>query len=183
MENARIAEIFSEIADLLELKGGNEFRVRSYRNAARTVSELPQRLGDLVAGESDLTALPNIGKSTAGKIREIVERGTCKRLEELHQEIPEGLTKLLKVPQLGPRKAAQLYRELSVQSLDDLRKAAEDKKIRELEGMGAKTEEKILEGIKTLEGSSGRIPYHTAAQYAESLGKLLDGMDAVKQWE
>ena len=183
MENARIAEIFSEIADLLELKGGNEFRVRSYRNAARTVSELPQRLADLVAEEEDLTGLPNIGKSTADKIREIVERGTCKRLEDLRAEIPEGLTELLQVPQLGPRKASQLYRELEIQSLGDLRQAAEDKKIRDLEGMGAKTEEKILEGIETLASSTGRILYHTAAQYAESLGKLLDGMDAVKQWE
>ena len=183
MENARIAEIFSEIADLLELKGGNEFRVRSYRNAARTVSELPQRLEEMVGKDADLTELPNIGKSTADKIREIVERGTCKRLEDLHEEIPEGLTELLSVPQLGPRKASQLYRELQIQSLDDLRKAAEEQKIRELEGMGAKTEEKILEGIKTLQSSSGRIPYHTAAQYAEALGKLLDGMDAVKQWE
>jgi DNA polymerase (family 10) len=183
VENARIAEILSEIADLLELKGGNEYRVRSYRNAARTVSELPQRLEEMVAQEEDLTELPNIGKSTADKIREIVERGTCKRLEDLHEEVPEGLTELLGVPQLGPRKAAQLYRELSVQSLEDLKKAAEDEKIRDLEGMGAKTEEKILEGIQTLSSSSGRIPYHTAAQYAESLGKLLDGMDAVKQWE
>jgi DNA polymerase (family X) len=183
MENARIAEIFSEIADLLELKGGNEFRVRSYRNAARTVSELPQRLEEMVARDADLTELPNIGKSTAEKVREIVERGTCKRLEDLREEIPEGLTELLQVPQLGPRKASQLYRELEIQSLDDLRKAAEEKKIRDLEGMGAKTEEKILEGIETLASSTGRIPYHTAAQYAESLGKLLDGMDAVKQWE
>ena len=183
MENARIAEIFSEIADLLELEGGNEFRVRSYRNAARTVSELPQRLEEMVGKDTDLTELPNIGKSTADKIREIVERGTCKRLEDLHEEVPEGLTELLSVPQLGPRKASQLYRELQIQSLDDLRKAAEEQKIRELEGMGAKTEEKILEGIKTLQSSSGRIPYHTAAQYAEALGKLLDGMDAVKQWE
>jgi DNA polymerase (family 10) len=183
MENARIAEIFGKIADLLELKGGNEFRVRSYRNAARTLSELPQRLEELVSRGEDLTELPNIGKSTAEKIREIVERGTCKRLEELRKEVPEGLTELLAVPQLGPRKASQLHRELSIQSLEDLRKAAEEKKIRDLEGMGVKTEEKILEGIRMLSSSSGRILYHTADQYAASLGKLLDGVEAVKQWE
>ncbi len=183
MENARIAEIFSEIADLLELKGGNAFRVRSYRNAARTVSELPQRLEDMVFEKADLTELPNIGEGTAEKIREILDRGTCKRLEDLHEEVPQGLTDLLRIPQLGPRKAAQLYRELSVQSLEELKKAAEDKKVRKLSGMGAKTEQKILEGIQGLEASSGRILFHTASQYVKALGDLLSSMETVVQWE
>ena len=183
MENARIADIFSEIADLLELQEANAFRVRSYRNAARTVQESPRRIEDLVAEGADLTELPNIGKSTADKMREIVEHGTCKRVEALRKEIPEGLPELLQVPQLGPRKVAQLHRELNIQSLDDLRKAAEAGKIRDLEGMGAKTEQNILEGIQTLDTASGRILYHTASQYVESLGALFDAMDAVEQWE
>ncbi|MFP4036273.1 MAG: DNA polymerase/3'-5' exonuclease PolX, partial [Desulfobacteraceae bacterium] len=183
MENARIAKLFNEIADLLELQGGNEFRVRSYRSAARTVDELPERLEDLVSRGEDPAGLPNIGKSTAGKIREILERGTCRTLEDLRKEVPAGLTELLRVPQLGPKKAALLYRSLGVGSLEELRSAAESGSIRDLPGMGVKTEENILRGLKTLESAAGRILYHTAAQYAAALGRLLENTGSVVKWE
>ncbi len=183
MENTRIADIFDKIADLLELTGGNEFRVRSYRNSARTIRDLSQDIEDLVADGGDLTDLPNIGEGTAEKVREILERGTCERLENLEKEVPPELTKLLQVPQLGPKKAAQLHKELSVNSLDDLRKAAEEGRIRDLPGMGKKTEENILAGLRTIDTASGRILYHEAADYVRSLTKLFDGIEAIKQSE
>ncbi|MFW6107372.1 MAG: DNA polymerase/3'-5' exonuclease PolX [bacterium] len=183
MENAQIAQIFDEIADLLELQEANPFRVRSYRNAARTVRDLSDRLADMAEEGKDLSKLPNIGQRTGEKIREILERGTCSRLEELLEEVPEELTDLMKVPQLGPRKAKLLYDTLEVESLDDLRKACEDHRVRDVEGMGAKTEENILEGIRTLEATSGRILYREAADHVESLGRHLDGLDALRRWE
>ncbi|HKK52748.1 MAG TPA: helix-hairpin-helix domain-containing protein, partial [Myxococcota bacterium] len=157
MENAQIADVFDEIADLIELRGGNEFRVRSYRSAARTARDLSARLADLVEQEEDLSKLPHIGQSTADKIREIVETGSCRRLEELREEIPSGVAKLMAVPQLGPRKAMEIHEELEVVDLEGLREACEDHRIRELDGMGPRTEENILKGIEVLQVASGRF--------------------------
>ncbi|MFO8013915.1 MAG: DNA polymerase/3'-5' exonuclease PolX [Phycisphaerae bacterium] len=183
MENAQVAEIFDEIADLIELDEGNAFRIRSYRSAARTVRDLSERLEDLLDRGKDLSDLPNIGESTAEKIHEILDTGTCRRLEEMRQKVPPALVDLMRVPNLGPRKAMQLHRELDVESLDDLRKACEREKVRGLEGFGAKTEEKLLKGLKTLEAASGRFLYKAAADHVESLGRHLDGLGAVKRWE
>lgn len=182
MENAQVADIFDEIADLIELTGGNAFRVRSYHNAARTIRGLSGRLADLVAAGEDLTDLPNIGESTAGKIREILETGTCKRLEELRGQVPPGLPDLMHVPGLGPRKAMQLHQSLGVATLDDLRTAAEAHKIREVEQFGAKSEEKILQGIKTATSAAGRMLYHDATDHVEALARQLDNADAVDRW-
>ncbi len=183
MENAQVARIFDEIADLLQLKGANEFRVRSYRSAARTVRDLSERVAEMVERGDDLSELPNIGESTAEKIREIVERGTCERLEELTGDVPEELTELMAVPRLGPRKTMMIHEELGVESLDDLREAVEEGEIRELEGMGAKSEENILQGISTLEETAGRISIKAAADQAETLADFLEGIDEIDQWE
>ncbi|MFO7956082.1 MAG: DNA polymerase/3'-5' exonuclease PolX [Candidatus Brocadiia bacterium] len=183
MENAQVAAIFSEIGDLLELKEANQFRIRSYRNAARTIRDLSRQLEDMVDDGEDLTELPNIGESTAEKIHEILDTGTCQRLEELREELPGDLPRLMRVPQVGPRKAMQLYKELGVDSIEDLRKACEEHDVRELDGMGEKTEQNILEGIQMLEKTSGRMLYRDAAEHVESLGRHLDSCDALKRWQ
>ncbi len=183
VENAQIARILSEIADLIELEGGNEFRIRSYRAAARTVKDYSHRLEDLAAADTDLSKIPNIGESTAEKIREIVETGTCERLEQLRERVPEGLTQVMRVPQVGPRTAMRLYQKLGVSSLHELREAAEDGTIRELDGMGEKSEQTILKGIETLEASAGRVLLADAADHVESIGRHLDRIDAIATWE
>ena len=119
MENARIANIFDKIADLLEIQQANQFRVRSYRNAARTAGDLSRNLGEVVSNGEDLTELPAIGSGMARKIKEIVERGTCKRLEQLQKQGQEGLRKLLRIPGLGPRKVALLHKELDIRTVED----------------------------------------------------------------
>jgi len=183
MENTQIADVLDEIATLLELQQDNQFRVRSYRNAARTVRDLSQRLDDLAKAGKDLSELPNIGRGTAEKIGEVLRTGTCKRLEELRRHVPGGLTTLMKVPGLGPRKAMQLYKELGVQTVDGLKEACEDHRVRDLPGMGDKTEQKILDGIRTLESMSGRFLYGIAADYVGTVGRHLDGIPYVKRWE
>lgn len=183
MENARIADLFDEMADLLELERANEFRVRSYRSAARTIRDMSQRLEDMVADEQDLAELPNIGKSTAGKIKEIVNTGTCKRLEELRADLPKGLTEVMRVEGMGAKKAMKLHEELGVSSLDELKQAAENGRIRDVEGFGEKSEQQILQGIGTLARTSGRILYSEALQQVESLRRHMDKLDAVKRWE
>ena len=183
MENAQIADVFDEIADLLELQEANQFRIRSYRDAARTVRDLSQRLEDMVANNEDLTELPNIGDSTSSKIHEILKTGTCEQLEELRGEVPEGLTQFMKVPGLGPRTAMELYRELGIETLEDLREACEQGKVRELKGMGEKSEQNILEGIEKLESLTGRMLYRDAADHVESLGRHLNDLDSLTRRE
>ena len=140
---------------------------------------MSERIDEMVAAGKDLKEIPNIGSAISKKIQEIVERGTCKRLEELQAEMPEGLIELLRVPQLGPRKVALIYRELGVSNIEDLKKAAEHERIRKLPGMGAKTELSILEGIKNLDATLHRFPYHVAAEFVRSLGDVLAGIDAI----
>ncbi|MFP4105933.1 MAG: DNA polymerase/3'-5' exonuclease PolX [Phycisphaerae bacterium] len=183
MENSQIADIFDRIADLIELQGGNQFRIRSYRNAARTVRDMTDRLADLDKEDKDLSTLPNIGDKTADKIHEILEKGTCKRLEDLKDEVPEGLPELMKVPNLGPKKAMKLHEELGVSSLEELRKACEEGKVRHVPNMGEKTEEKILQGLKTLGAGLGRFLLKDARDYVDSLKKHLDGCEALERYE
>ncbi len=183
MENEQIAAIFDKIADLLDLKGGNEFRVRSYRNAARSIRNQSERVEAMVERGEDLDNLPNVGKSIAQKVHEILDRGTCDRLEELEKEFPEGLTHLMDVQGLGPRKALELYEELGISSLDELQQACEDHRVRELEGMGPKTEEKVLHGIRILRATAGRLLYPAAREHADAIGRHLDQVDAIERWE
>jgi DNA polymerase (family 10) len=182
MENAQVADVLDEIADLLELEDANAFRVRSYRSAARTVRGLPDRLEDLAAEGRKLSDLPNIGESTAGKIAEILEAGTCRRLEELRDRLPAGLTEVMRVEGMGPKKAMKVHQALGVGSLEELKQAAENQKLRDLEGFGEKTEQKVLRGIRTLSRTSGRILYQAAADHVEALRRHLDSLEAVKRW-
>jgi DNA polymerase (family 10) len=183
MENTQIAEIFDEIADLLELQDDNPFRIRSYRSAAQSVRNLSDRLQELAERGDDLSEIPNIGDATSRKIREILETGTCKRLEELRKRVPTGLTELMHIPGVGPRKAMQLHQDLNIESLDDLEKACDAHKVRALEGMGAKTEEKILQGIATVRSTAGRILYQEAADHLASLAQHLDAASEIDRWE
>src|SRR5512138_378540 len=147
IHNNDVAEIFDKLADLLEIKGENQFRVRAYRNAARTVSSLSRNVGDLAKEDKGLDGIPGIGKDLAEKIRTIVATGKLPVLEEMLKEMPASLSTLMKIRGLGPKKIATLYKELKVASLEDLRKAATEGKIRELPGFTEKTEQAILEGI------------------------------------
>jgi DNA polymerase (family 10) len=147
IHNNDVVEIFDELADLLEIKGENQFRVRAYRNAARTVAGLTRSVADLAAEEKGLDGIPGIGKDLAEKIRTIVATKKLPLLEDMKKELPEGLSTLMKVRGLGPKKIATLYKELQIASLENLKKAATDGKIRELPGFSVKTEQTILEGI------------------------------------
>ncbi|MFO7821856.1 MAG: helix-hairpin-helix domain-containing protein, partial [Lentisphaeria bacterium] len=181
MENPQIAQVFEDIADLIDLQDGNVFRVRSYRNAARTIGDLSERIADMVDQDDDLTDLPNIGKSTADKIREIVNTGTCKRLEELKAEMPPHLIELMHVPALGPKKVKAIYDAIGVETVAELKKACEEGKVRDIEGMGTKTEDNILKGIRILQSSSERILRKEARDQVWALQSILKTCSEVKQ--
>ncbi|MEK6600129.1 MAG: DNA polymerase/3'-5' exonuclease PolX [Deltaproteobacteria bacterium] len=170
MENADIAKIFEEIADLLEIKNENPFRVRSYRNAALIIGGLPESLRSVVLrDESELEDIKGIGKSIHEKIVEIIKTGKCKFHDELLKELPPGLLELLEVSGIGPKKVQLLYDKLGIKSVEELEKAARDGKLRDLPHMGEKTEEKILKAIEELKSHKGRFRISLALSYAESL--------------
>lgn len=181
IHNADIAKQFETTADLLEIKGDNPFRIRAYRNAARIVDDLPHELATMVENADDLTELPGIGKDLAEKIKEIVTTGSAPALEKLRKELPPHITDLLNLPGLGPKRVRTLYKELNVVDLDTLQKAAEAGRIRELPGLGEKTEKQILEAIKTHADSSRRFLRATVMQYADAYQDYLQQSPHVKR--
>jgi DNA polymerase (family 10) len=173
VHNADIAAVFEEIADLLEIRGDNPFRIRAYRNAARTVGELGQDLAALVARGRNLPKLPGIGADLAGKIAEIGRTGTCALLERLHRELPAAITELLRIPGLGPKRVKLLHDALKVDTVEALRRAAGAGRIRELPGFGEKTESRIREVLAARGAASQRLKLAVAAQYAAALETWL----------
>lgn len=156
MKNQEIARLFNEIADLLELKGENPFRIRAYRRAAMQIEGLPKDVSGL--SEDELTKIPGIGQDLAGKIREYISTGRLGLHEELKKEFPATFLTLLQVPGLGPKTARLLYEKMKIKSLDELEEAARSGKLRTLPGIRQKTEENILKGIEFLKRGSKRKP-------------------------
>ncbi|MFO7867178.1 MAG: DNA polymerase/3'-5' exonuclease PolX [Candidatus Aminicenantes bacterium] len=151
VHNNDIAEIFNTIADLLEIKEANPFRVRAYRDAARIIGGLSKNASDLLEEGKDLSELPGIGKDLAGKIKTIIKSGTHPLLEDLKLEIPEELSGLMKLQGLGPKKIAVIHNKLGIKTAGELKKAAEEHKLRDLTGFGKTTEQNILEELERQE--------------------------------
>lgn len=181
MENKAVADVFTEIADILDIQGENPFRIRSYRNAARTIEDMSQSLEALVKSGKRPEEIPGIGKSISEKIGEILSTGKSHFLEELRAKNPPGLTELLKLEGLGPKKVKVLYDELRVDSVDRLEKAAQAGRLRDLPGMGLKTEEKILKSIETYRSGMGRFKLSVGFQYAQAFLEYLKGVPGVKR--
>ncbi|HUI99915.1 MAG TPA: DNA polymerase/3'-5' exonuclease PolX [Usitatibacter sp.] len=173
VHNADIARAFDEIADLLELEGANPFRIRAYRNAARVVGDVQIDLAARLAAGEELPKIAGIGEDLAAKIAQVCATGKCDALEELRSHFPPGITELLRLPGLGPKRAALLHEKLHVDSLEDLKRAAGEGKLREVPGFGEKTEQKLLEAVEARLTKERRFKLAFAAQYAEPLAKSL----------
>jgi DNA polymerase (family 10) len=169
VSNTDIVAIFEEIAELLEVQGGNAFRVRAYRNAARTLGELGRSVRDMLAAGEDLDALPGIGKDLAGKIAEIAATGQCAQLQTLRQQVPAGVPQLLRLRGLGPKRVQALQRALGVASLADLREAALQHRVRTVPGFGRLSEAQILEAVTNELNSDHRTPLAHAVLRADAL--------------
>jgi DNA polymerase (family 10) len=178
--NSDVARIFNRLADLLEIESANPFRVRAYRNAARTVSNLSKGVSEIIEVGEDLCELPGIGKDLAGKIKEIVETGTLSQLEELEEKTPPELSELMKISGLGAKRVRALYKELDISSIEDLKKKAQQGKIRGLRGFGKKTEAKILEEIEEAKSHGGRIKLVKAEETANALLKYFKKVKGIK---
>lgn len=181
VHNADIAAVFEEIADRLEIQGANPFRIRAYRNAARTLGELPQSARSLLEKGEDLTRLPGIGDDLAEKVREIVTTGRCSLLERLRRDLPPAVTELLRIPGLGPKRVKTLYHDLEVQTVEQLVRAARDGRIRALPGFGEKTELNILQAVEAHASQTRRFKLAVAAQYADALAAFLQAVPGVGQ--
>ena len=181
IQNIDVAKIFTTMADLLEIEDANPFRVRAYRNAARTVAGLPHDISDMVHSEKDLTALPGIGKDLAGKIKEIVETGTLSQLKELGERISPELADLTKIPGLGPKRVKALHSALGIETPQELKQAAEKGRVKQVEGFGEKTEHSIREALRQDEAEEKRIKLLEAEQYARALVSYLKQADGIKE--
>ncbi|MFO8051733.1 MAG: DNA polymerase/3'-5' exonuclease PolX [Thermoplasmatota archaeon] len=167
MKNKEIARILDEIADLYEMREV-EFKPRAYRNAAQSIRALGEDIED-VKERGNLEDIPGVGSSIADKIREYIDTGTIKKWEDLKEDFPMDLEELTSVESLGPKKAKVLFEELDIKSLEDLKEAARKGKIKDIEGFGKKTQEKLLENIAFAEQKKGRFLLGYVIQEAEDI--------------
>lgn len=184
MNNDTIADAFDQVADLLEFQGANSFRIRAYRNGARTIRDYPQSLSSLAnEGKSKLTEIDGIGDDLAQKICTLVQTGSLPMLVELKEQIPESVLALLRIPGMGPKKAAALYNQLGIKSLEELKTACDAGEVRKLKGFGAKTEQLILQGMAIAEQANQRILWADADAVAQNLAEHMRSCDAIEKME
>src|ERR1700678_1367891 len=177
--NEEIAALLREYAELTQITGGDVFRVRNYEKAARSVRGWGEDLGEL-----DLKALreiPGVGASIAAKIAEFRETGSIGALEELRSRIPPGVLELTKVPGLGPKRALQLNRDLGVESVDDLAAAITDGRLDGLAGFGAKSEERIGNGIEVYRQGRERVLLDVASHTATTMVAALSAVSGCQR--
>ncbi|MGE0537367.1 MAG: DNA polymerase/3'-5' exonuclease PolX [Pirellulales bacterium] len=184
MNNSDVSNLFDELGDLLEFQGANPFRVRAYRNAARTLKDLGEPLTAIVADPArKLTDIQGIGDDLADKIVAILTTGKLPQLEELRVQTPASVMALLRIPGLGPKKAAVLFKELGIQTLDQLREACQDHRVQALKGFGKKTEETILAGLPLASQAEVRLYWADADVVAQSILAHLRSCPSVEQLE
>ena len=183
MKNDLMASQFELLADLLEIQGANPFRIRAYRNAARTISSAAESLTDLVASGGDPGQFEGIGKDLARQITEIAQTGHLSSLEELRKQIPPGVLDMLRIPGVGPKKVSVFFNELGLKSLADLKAACESGRLSKLKGFGKKTEDSILQNIAAATEHSQRISIADARAAAEAIVEDLRSLPEVTQCE
>ena len=184
MQNPDIARLFDEVADLLEIQDANPFRVRAYRNAARTIRDFPEPIADLVrAGTKDLTEIAGIGDDLAEKIAAIVTTGELPLRKQLASKLPAGLLDLLRIPGLGPKRVKLLYKKLKVKSAADLAAALDKGRIQKLKGFGPKMEEKMRAGLGQAQVGERRMLLNEAEAQATAVVAYLEASGAIRQIE
>jgi DNA polymerase (family 10) len=171
VDNPALARVFGEIADLLEIKGENPFKIRAYRNASEAIAHSAARIADLTPAER--LAIQGIGKDLSAKIGELIESGSIAYHRELLEEFPPTILDMLHLQGVGPRTAALLFRELNIRTLDELEAAAREGRLRPLKGMGRKKEEQILRSLEERARFTGRRllaeAHDTAAELVAAL--------------
>jgi DNA polymerase (family 10) len=178
-QNEEVAELFQEYADLISISGGDAFKARAYEKAARSVGGYARDIDGLDL--KGLSAIPNVGKSTAEKIQEYLQTGSIAALDELRSVVPDGVRSLLSIPTLGPKKALVIHEELKISSMEELLDALHDHRIRDLRGFGPKTEENILRGIQEMQRAGTRVQVGAAMDLAEEILRELREVKQVRR--
>ncbi len=181
--NAAVAVRLTRLADLLEIEGANAFRVRAYRAAAETIEAHPEALADVLARGGDLTELKGVGKDLAAAVAALFEGGDIPALLEVAERVPAGLLDVVRVPGVGPKRAATLWRELGVTSLDDLDRAARAGRVAALAGFGEKTQAKVLAGVAQVRRHRGRVRLGDAEAALAPLLKAVRDAPGVERVE
>jgi DNA polymerase (family X) len=169
VDNRALSQVLDEIADLLEIRGDNAFKIRAYRSAAETLATWPQAVAQL--DEQQLRSIPGIGKDLAARVRELAETGTSQYHKELLEQFPPTILDLLRLQGVGPKTVAMLHATLNIKSIDDLAAAAKAGRLKGLKGMGAKKEAQILASIEERAKDSGR---HLLSDTAATAASLVD---------
>ncbi|CFX54999.1 DNA-directed DNA polymerase X [Syntrophomonas zehnderi OL-4] len=180
MNNQETAEILEKIADLLQIKEDNSFKVRAYRNAVSSIYHLDEDLKTIYQ-QGRLDQIPGVGKAIQGKIVEILETGSCQYYNELKKEIPASLLEWLAIPGIAHKTARQIYKKLGISTLDELYQAAVAQTIQNLPGMGAKSEEKIIKGIEYLKGVKDKTTLGEALPVARDLYNYLQAFANIEK--
>ena len=178
MNNKQLANVFTLIANLLEIKGEIIYKTLAYRKAAESLDTLGREASEYWK-EGKLADIPGVGKAIAEKIDELLDTGKLEFLEKLKKEVPESLAGWLQVPSLGPKKVALIWKTLNITTLAELEAAAKEGRLRDLPGMGAKSETAILDGLASLARRSGRLPLGRAYPLAREIIRVLKGVKGV----
>ncbi|MDP2727400.1 MAG: helix-hairpin-helix domain-containing protein, partial [Dehalococcoidia bacterium] len=168
MNNTIIADTMDGIAQLLELKGESPFKVRAYRRAAQTIGNLPMEAERLMR-EQKLQEIPGVGESISQKITELLTTGKCEYYENLKDEFPSGITRLMEIPGIGPKTASLLAKDLGISTVEDLEQAVLDGRVAKLPRMGEKLAENILLHLRSLRRKDQRIPLGQAQPVVETI--------------
>ncbi|MEO8357234.1 MAG: DNA polymerase/3'-5' exonuclease PolX [Chloroflexota bacterium] len=178
MNNRQLSDTFTLIANLLEIKGEVVYKTLAYRRAAENLMGLGREASEYWK-EGKLDDIPGVGKAIAEKIDELLRTDKLEFLEKLKQEVPPGLVEWLPIPGLGPKRAAMIWKTLNITTFAELQAAAQEGKIRDLPGMGKKTEEAILQGMESLGRRSARIPLGRAYPLAQEIIDILMSVEGV----
>jgi DNA polymerase (family 10) len=183
--NAEIAKTLSHVATMLEMDGGNPFRVRAYREAARVIEYLPEPAAQLAKTEGRLREIRGIGKDLEGKIRDLVTQGTMDVYAELSKKYPPSLMELTELPGLGPKRVKVVFEQLGIRSAEDLAKAAQEHRLRDLPGFGETTENKLLKALGALAEApaAGRVLLHAAWAVSTEISAAIAKVPGVERVE
>lgn len=180
MNNMEAAWSLNEIADLLEIKGENQFKIRAYRKAAASISNLPNSIEDIYKHGS-LQEVPGIGKNIAEKLEEMIATGNSSFLEKLRHEVSPSLRNITQLPGVGLRTARIIYEHTGIRDLEQLEKAAREKKIRVLPGLGPKTEVNIIRGIEIIRTERDMSPLNLALASADILLSFINSLGTTRK--
>ncbi len=182
MKNEEVAWVFHELADLLEFKGEDFFKIRAYKNASKILAGLDEPLEE-IRQRGGLAKIPGIGKNIAAKIDELLATGRLKKMEELLKEIPPGLLDIMSLPGIGPKRAGLLVENLGITSLEELSRAARQGRVRGLPGLGGKVEKDIIRSIEVREDRGERILLAMARDLAAEFVSFLRKLPGVARVE